>query len=148
MPARKNPDSEDNIKRIDTPAGKKKQTHGFQVHFKRTGSTWTKFFSDAIFGDKEEARQQARKFREVLRAQIPETKDLGPSRAGAAGYVFRERTNRDGSVAKYISVSVRDRPGHAVNKAIRIEGDDIQSAIKEALAWRTSVIEQRLKEEK
>ncbi|MEY2547449.1 MAG: hypothetical protein QOD64_31, partial [Verrucomicrobiota bacterium] len=32
MKKRANPDSEQNIRRIDTKARAKKQTHGFQVH--------------------------------------------------------------------------------------------------------------------
>jgi hypothetical protein len=35
MRKRSNPDSEQNIKRIDTKQRAKKQTHGFQVHFVR-----------------------------------------------------------------------------------------------------------------
>ena len=61
MRKRSNPDSEQNIKRIDTKQRAKKQTHGFQVHFVRGSSTGTRMFSDAVYGGKEQARKAARK---------------------------------------------------------------------------------------
>ena len=147
MPARKNPDSEMNIRRIDKPLRRPKQTHGFQVHFSRGESSWTKHFSDAVWGDKEIAREKARKFRDRLRPTLPESKDKGPTREGAVGYVFRERSNKDGSITRYISVAARDRKGHAVNRQFRIDGDDLEGAIKEALAWRRRIVSNRMKNE-
>jgi hypothetical protein len=63
MRRRPNPDSEANIRRIDTKKRAKKQTHGFQVHFLRGLTAVTKMFSDSIYGGKEAARRAARKFR-------------------------------------------------------------------------------------
>jgi len=53
MRRRSNPESEANIRRIDTKARAKKQTHGFQVHFLRGSEVVTKMFSDSIYGGKE-----------------------------------------------------------------------------------------------
>ena len=64
MRRRANPDSEPNIRRIDTKARAKKQTHGFQVHFLRGSTAVTKMFSDSLFGGKEAARRAARRFRQ------------------------------------------------------------------------------------
>ena len=50
MRKRTNPDSEPNIRRIDTKTRAKKQTHGFQVHFLRGTEVLTKMFSDTIYG--------------------------------------------------------------------------------------------------
>src|SRR6187397_1722263 len=63
MRRRPNPDSEANIRRIDTKARAKKQTHGFQVHFLRGRETVTRLFSDSGYGGKEGARRAARKFK-------------------------------------------------------------------------------------
>src|SRR5712691_7180365 len=63
MRRRPNPDSEANIRRIDTKPRAKKQTHGFQVHFLRGTSVLTKMFSDTLYGGKEAARRAARNFR-------------------------------------------------------------------------------------
>src|ERR1700736_149942 len=63
MRRRPNPDSETNIRRIDTKKRARKQTHGFQVHFLRGLTAVTKMFSDSVYGGKEAARRAARKFR-------------------------------------------------------------------------------------
>src|SRR5205807_6191317 len=63
MRRRSNPDSEPNIRRIDTKARAKKQTHGFQVHFLRGNTAVTRMFSDSLFGGKEGARRAARRFK-------------------------------------------------------------------------------------
>jgi hypothetical protein len=63
MRRRPNPQSESNIRRIDTKKRAKKQTHGFQVHFLRGTTAVTKMFSDSIYGGKEAARRAARKFK-------------------------------------------------------------------------------------
>jgi hypothetical protein len=63
MRKRPNPQSEPNIRRIDTKARAKKQTHGFQVHFLRGNNAVTKMFSDSVYGGKEAARRAARAFR-------------------------------------------------------------------------------------
>ncbi|HXA10276.1 MAG TPA: hypothetical protein VNW28_09850 [Chthoniobacterales bacterium] len=71
MRKRSNPDSEQNIKRIDTKPRAKKQTHGFQVHFVRGASTGTRMFSDAVYGGKEPARKAARKYRREVMGDLP-----------------------------------------------------------------------------
>jgi hypothetical protein len=63
MRRRPNPQSESNIRRIDTKARAKKQTHGFQVHFLRGNTAVTKMFSDSVYGGKEAARRAARRFK-------------------------------------------------------------------------------------
>src|SRR5471032_2239927 len=71
MRKRSNPDSEQNIKRIDTKPRAKKQTHGFQVHFVRGSSTGTRMFSDAVYVGKEPARKAARKYRREVMGDLP-----------------------------------------------------------------------------
>jgi hypothetical protein len=63
MRRRSNPDSEQNIRRIDTKSRAKKQTHGFQVHFLRGSTAVTRMFSDSLYGGKAGARRAARKFK-------------------------------------------------------------------------------------
>ncbi len=76
MRKRPNPDSEENIRRIDTKARANKQTHGFQVHFLRGKQTVTKMFSDSLYGGKEGARRAARKFKRTTTRRLPK-KRLG-----------------------------------------------------------------------
>jgi hypothetical protein len=81
---RANPDSEQNIRRIDTKPRAKKQTHGFQVHFLRSGNTVTRLFSDTGYGGKEGARRAARKFRKSAMGELPERVFRGPVSAKKA----------------------------------------------------------------
>jgi hypothetical protein len=81
MRKRANPDSEANIRRIDSKAKAKKQTHGFQVHFLRGREAVTKMFSDTVYGGKESARRAARKFKKSAMAELPERVFRGPVKA-------------------------------------------------------------------
>lgn len=85
MRKRANPDSEQNIRRIDTKPRARKQTHGFQVHFLRGGNTVTRLFSDTGYGGKEGARRAARKFKKAAMGGLPERVFRGPVRAKKAG---------------------------------------------------------------
>ena len=76
MRKRPNPDSEANIRRIDTKPRAKKQTHGFQVHFLRGTAVLTKMFSDTLYGGKEAARRAVRNVR-MMSALSPETNVYG-----------------------------------------------------------------------
>lgn len=78
MKKRANPDSEANIRRIDSKPKAKKQTHGFQVHFLRGTTAVTRMFSDTIFGGKEGARRAARKFKRSAMAELPARIFRGP----------------------------------------------------------------------
>src|SRR5437879_9803916 len=86
MPRRKrpNPQSEENIRRIDTKPRAKKQTHGFQVHFLRGDRVVTRMFSDNVYGGKQAARRAARKFKQSMLRRLPRRKFLG-------GYILRGR---------------------------------------------------------
>jgi hypothetical protein len=99
MRKRSNPDSEQNIKRIDTKPRAKKQTHGFQVHFVRGASTGTKMFSDAIYGGKEPARKAARKYRREAMGELPARTTLTP-KARAAKKAAGRKAARPGAKRK------------------------------------------------
>jgi hypothetical protein len=77
MRRRPNPDSEANIRRIDTKPRAKKQTHGFQVHFLRGTEVVTRMFSDSVCGGKEAARRAARKFKRKTVRRLPKRKVVG-----------------------------------------------------------------------
>lgn len=77
MKKRANPDSESNIRRIDTKPRASKQTHGFQVHFLRGSRTVSRMFSDAVHGGKEAARKAARKFKRSAVNDLPERAPRG-----------------------------------------------------------------------
>src|ERR1700710_948408 len=72
MKKRANPDSEANIRRIDSKSKAKKQTHGFQVHFLRGNDAVTRMFSDTVYGGKDLARRAARKFKRDAVRDLPE----------------------------------------------------------------------------
>ena len=84
MKKKANPDSEQNIRRIDTKPRARKQTHGFQVHFLRGGNTVTRLFSDNGYGGKEGARRAARKFKKAAMGDLPERVFRGPVSAKKA----------------------------------------------------------------
>jgi len=84
MKKRANPDSEANIRRIDSKPRAEKQTHGFQVHFLRGSEAVTKMFSDTVHGGKESARRAARKFKRSAMMDLPERVFRGPLRAKKA----------------------------------------------------------------
>jgi hypothetical protein len=92
MRRRPNPDSETNIRRIDTKQRAKKQTHGFQVHFLRGTKVLTKMFSDSVYGGKEAARRAARKFKRTA------VRGLAKRRAG--GFKSGTRRRRPKSLKK------------------------------------------------
>ncbi len=85
MKKKANPDSEQNIRRIDTKPRAKKQTHGFQVHFLRGGETVTRLFSDNGYGGKDGARRAARKFKRSAMGDLPARVFRGPIRAKKSG---------------------------------------------------------------
>jgi hypothetical protein len=104
MKKRANPDSEANIRRIDSKPRAKKQTHGFQVHFLRGSEAVTRMFSDTVYGGKESARRAARKFKKSAMADIPARVFRGPLSGGEGG-----GTKRAGVKAK--SKSARKQSG-------------------------------------
>jgi|SRR6059058_4496602 hypothetical protein len=81
---RPNPQSEQNIRRIDTKARAKKQTHGFQVHFIRGTQAVTKMFSDSVYGGRESARRAARKFKSSAMGKIGRTGTSSSAKRGSA----------------------------------------------------------------
>ncbi len=144
---KKNPDSEEHIRRIDVGSKAKGVTRGFQVHFARDGRVWTKFFSDSKCGSKEKARRAARKYRGSMLKTLPETQTVGAVREGARGYSIRKRKNRNGSVTRYVSASIAFEKGKSMRRAFRID-KKVGDAIKLALNWRKSMVRKRLKAEK
>ena len=149
----RNPDSEPNIRRIDSRQKAKRHTHGFQVHFDRQDEIYTKLFSDSVWDGKENARVKARKFKAQLEPKLPpriafvHTTDKR-SQFGKVGFSFRERKNQDGSITKYISASARIAKGKAMNTQIRIENDHIGAALKNAKRWRNKILRIRMANEK
>lgn len=91
MRRRPNPQSEANIRRIDTKRRAKKQTHGFQVHFLRGITAVTKMFSDSIYGGKEAARRAARKFKRAAMAKLLKRKITGAKAAPRRRRVAKRR---------------------------------------------------------
>ena len=109
MKKRVNPDSEANIRRIDSKPKAKKQTHGFQVHFLRGTQAVTKMFSDAIHGGKESARRAARKFRKSAMGDLPERIFRGPVSA-EAGRATKQPKGRATAASKSTKPAARKRP--------------------------------------
>ena len=154
---RTNPDSEENIRRIDSARRTSKGggTHGFQVHFNRSGVNYTRLISDSPTGGKENARELAREFREVLRAAIPPTLN-GPSRSGPA----RSNTGRMGisvsglqtaalSDALIVQANVRVAKGKPMNKKFNVRDfQGLNDTIQQAVSWREEVLQARAETER
>src|SRR4051794_33905296 len=96
MRRRPNPQSESNIRRIDTKAKARKQTHGFQVHFLRGITAVTKMFSDSVYGGKEAARRAARKFKKsaIAKASRSPSKKTAPRGRKASRKTARRGKSR------------------------------------------------------
>ncbi len=92
MKKRANPDSEPNIRRIDSKPRAKKQTHGFQVHFLRGNDAVSKMFSDTVYGGKESARRAARKFKRSAMMDLPERVFRGPVSAAKAARASKAKS--------------------------------------------------------
>ncbi len=107
MKKRANPDSEANIRRIDSKPRANKQTHGFQVHFLRGHEAVTRMFSDTVYGGKEGSRRAARKFKRTSMADLPERVFRGPVGADQSRPKPKPATKTSGakkfSVAKKLS---------------------------------------------
>lgn len=112
MKKRPNPDSEANIRRIDSKPRAKKQTHGFQVHFLRGAEAITKMFSDTIYGGREAARRAARKFKKSAIRALPERIFRGP--LGAAKSRRRKAPSR-----RSVAQKGRTRRGKASRRSGR-----------------------------
>ena len=157
MQPRTNPDSEENIRRIDSLGRKAGSggTHGFQVHFNRAETHYTRLFSDGLAGGKEKARKAAKAFREILRDAIPKSKN-GASRSGPArsntGYMGVSITSDKSATASgalLVEATVRVEKGKSVNRKFRVrEFNQLRSAIQEAVVWRESLLKQRAANER
>jgi hypothetical protein len=90
---RPNPQSEQNIRRIDTKARAKKQTHGFQVHFIRGTQAVTKMFSDSVYGGREAARRAARKFKKSAMGNLGKAGTSSAKRGSARKKSARKSTS-------------------------------------------------------
>lgn len=112
MKKRGNPDSEPNIRRIDSKRNAQKQTHGFQVHFLRGNKAVTRMFSDSIFGGKEGARRAARKYKRAAIGELPERIFRGPRGA-------KQASKKSGQAAKSSKSVKAVKPGRAAKKTTR-----------------------------
>ena len=156
MLPRTNPDSEENIRRIDSVGRQKGSggTHGFQVHFSRSGVHYTRLFSDALCGGKQKARKAAREFRELLRESIPKSK-TSPSRSGPSrsntGYMGVSITGGSATSAGdalIVGATVSVAKGKPVNKKFRVrEFAELRAAILAAVAWRDALLKERMANE-
>ena len=151
---RTNPDSELNIKRIDS---KKESggTHGFQVYFKRSRVEYTRLYSDLKYGGKENARELARTFRPVLKASIPASRtplpnSIGPARSntGRMGISISEIARADGTSILVVQSNVRIARGVHKNRRFNTRDRTLAEAIEAAHKWREKMLRARLKAEK
>ena len=154
---RTNPDSEDNIRRIDSARRKSKGggTHGFQVHFNRSGVNYTRLISDSLSGSKEKARELAREFREVLRSSIPQSLN-GPSRLGPArsntghmGISISGLPTADNASPLMVQANVRVAKGKPMNKKFYLGNfQELRAAIQQAINWREEILQARAESER
>lgn len=163
MNRKKNPDSEENITRVDkassTSGG---STHGFQVRFVRGDKRYSKFFSDSKFGGKEGAREQARAYRDMAEPHVPERLDRRPSqrssntarssntrnknnKSGVVGIHFQRKKKVDGSETLYVVAVAAPAPLKQISKYFRVGTRQIQEVMEEAVQWRQVVLDERFR---
>ena len=146
---RKNPESEPNIRRIERKDKKGSGNSGYQVHFNRSGITYTRFISDSAYGGKEAALHEARLIRGEVEQTMPPSKNgagrKGPSKSntGNMGVSLTVGTLRSGKKFLYVEATVRVEKGVAKNKKFRVNGYNLQDSINEAVEWRENVLAQR-----
>lgn len=148
-PRVRNSESLKNIKRIDST-----KTHGWQVHVRRGGELRTKLFSDRIFKGKRTALQAAKEYREGLLAEMAHLAkplwkiDRTPkTNTGHLGASYTEYTNRSGEKRGVITVTVRESLGKPVNRKFSVSKLGYDEALRQALEWRDSVLQEREKRE-
>ena len=151
---KKNPLSEANIRRIDTPVSSKKQLHGWQVHFIRLRQITTKFFADHLHGGKDNALKKARKWRDATKKELPAPLFRAPyrttdsrNRTGIIGVSLREKIMADGTHVQYVSASVRPAKNRGMNKQFPVVKGNTKAALEAAKKWRTDILRKRLKAE-
>ena len=144
-PKQKNNLSTQNIKRIDS-----EKTHGWQVHVCRNGVLKTKLFSDRVHGGKRVALNEAKRYRDQLRAEM--TQNISPTwqndrpsktNTGHLGVSYTEARRSNGDVKGYISVTARVAKGRAVNRKFSIDKDGYDKAVAKAVAWRKEQLNKR-----
>lgn len=159
MARTRNPESLPNIRRIDTPPSRKRQTHGFQVHVKRQFAEYTKHFSDAVYGSKQDAREAAIFYRDGLLNRLSFSyKELGyntvtHSNTGHSGISHTAQTS--GKVKQRqlpcFSVAVRSTSGRVENTHFFYDPEQpggYEAALGEAVNWREDKLRLRAREMK
>jgi len=151
---RKNPDSELNIKRIDSKR-ESGGTHGFQVYFKRNRVEYTRLYSDLKYGGKENARELAREFRPILEASIPASRGGAPnftgharSNSGRMGISISEIDLANGTTKLIVQCSVRVARGITKNRRFNTKDRTLAEAIDAAHRWRERMLSARRKAER
>ncbi len=144
MPSRYKPPSTRNIRRIDSP-----KSHGYQVHIERNGQVYTKHFSDSHYPSPARARKAAMEYRDRLLAQLPPSqpqqgfRTRAHSNTGEVGISLTYMARKSGAPKPYITVSVSPEPGKMRGRKFSIERYGYEGAIREAKAWRDSVLQER-----
>jgi hypothetical protein len=144
MPSRYKPPSTRNIRRIDSS-----KSHGYQVHVERNGHVYTKHFSDSHYPSPARARKAAMAYRDRLLAELPPSqpqqgfRTRAHSNTGEVGISLTYMARKSGDPKPYITVSVSPEPGKMRGRKFSIERYGYEGAIREAKAWRDSVLQER-----
>jgi hypothetical protein len=142
------------ISRIDT-----KNTHGWLMRLSHARKTYSKLFSDGVYGGAKKSLKAAQKYQKKLAKELDaplpsEKKRTGPPRrvavnkgtTGMAGVYRGSSTNRSGTMRAYFSVSWNPEPGvtkstsFSVNKygekeAFRLACELRQKMVKKILGY-------------
>ncbi len=130
------------ISRIDS-----NHTHGWFVRIYRDGRTVSKFFSDGVHGDKQQALDRAQKYKEDYEREHPpssasrrvRTKPQKNNKTGFAGIseTYDRSNGGQGKKMPCFSVSWRPRPGVARTKAFHFSKyGGREAALEAAIAFR------------
>lgn len=143
---RTNPESLENIKRIDGV-----RTHGFQVYIQRQKKVHTKLFSDSVFASKARAREAAILYRDFMLDRLPPSfTELGiqptpRSNTGLTGisFTFGRSSSTKSKKLPCFSVSVRPEMGKTLNRHIYLTDKSYKEGLKEAIKLRNTILAER-----
>ena len=140
-----------NITRIENPGDEEKRpVKGYEVRIYRRGQRFNQFFSDATFGNKVKALEEARKTRDKMEKKLrPFTrKELAEkitkrNTSGVRGVRLRKTiVTKNGKTYTYehVEASWSPEPGQVVKKSFSVEKMGKEAAWKEAVDCREKAI--------
>lgn len=133
-----------NISRIDT-----NRAHGWRVRFEQGRLQISKLFSDRVYGSKEEARDEAIRYRDEIKRNLRTSQhDLGikledaDTNTGYLGIDYVEAESGD-EASNYFAAQVRLSPDKVVRRRFPLKQAGYERVLLQAVRWQRSVLKGR-----